>query len=178
MYQALIGEIAKNKEIFKSSFDEINKKMSPSELLKNSESFGISGDEAEIADMLKEAYSEGIIKNKEDGMRREGEVLNELKEKYPEEDGYKVEQEVCLRDKDGNIVKDPITGEARRIDFVVTKDGKVVESIEVTSKTADKTGQIAKEDRIRECGGNYIKDSNGNLVEISSDVKTQIERRD
>ncbi len=31
-----------------------------------------------------------------------------------------------LRDKDGNIVRDPVTGEGRRIDFVVIKDGKVV----------------------------------------------------
>ena len=54
MYQAMISEIAKNKEVFKSSFDEINKKMSPSELLKSSESFGISGDKTEINNILKE----------------------------------------------------------------------------------------------------------------------------
>lgn len=121
---------------------------------------------------------EYLLKNKEDGLRRETEVEKELKEKYPESEGYTIEKEVYLRDKDGNIVKDPVTGEARRIDFVVVKDGKVVDSIEVTSKTADKTEQSAKEDRIRENGGNYIKDSNGNLVEIPSDVKTHIERRD
>jgi hypothetical protein len=118
-----------------------------------------------------------LIKNKEDGLRRESEVEKELKEKYPESEGYKIEKEVYLRDKDGKIVKDPVTGEARRIDFVVTKDGKVVDSIEVTSKTADKTDQMDKEQRIREAGGNYIKDSNGNLVEIPSDVQTRIERR-
>lgn len=178
MYQALISEIAKNKEIIKQSFDEVNKKMSPSELLKSSDKKGISGDGSEVTDMLKKAFSENIIKNKEEGMQREAEVLQELKEKFPEEGGFKIEQEVYLRDEDGKIVKDPVTGEARRIDFVVTKDGEVVESIEVTSQTADKTAQIAKEDRIRECGGNYIKDSNGNLVEIPSDVKTKIERRD
>lgn len=54
MYQAIISEIAKNKEVFKSSFDEINKKMSPSELLKSSESLGISGDKTEINNILKE----------------------------------------------------------------------------------------------------------------------------
>ena len=49
MYQAMISEIAKNKlENFKPSFDEINKKMSPNELLKNSEKLGISGDKFEI----------------------------------------------------------------------------------------------------------------------------------
>ena len=82
------------------------------------------------------------------------------------------------RDENGNIVKDPVTGEARRIDFVVVKDGKVVDSIEVTSKTADKTGQSAKETRIRENGGNYIRDSNGNLIKIPDNVQTRIERRD
>ena len=54
-----------------------------------------------------------------------------------------------MRDSEGKIVRDPETGEARRIDFVVVKDGQVVDSIEVTSETADKTGQTAKEERIR-----------------------------
>ena len=83
-----------------------------------------------------------------------------------------------LRDENGEIVKDPVTGEARRIDFVVVKDGKVVDSVEVTSKTADKTEQTAKEDRIRENGGNYIKTTDGDLVRIPDDLKTRIERRD
>jgi hypothetical protein len=119
-----------------------------------------------------------LIKNKEDGLRRENEVEEDLKKRYPEEEGYTILSERVLYDKNGNIVKDPETGEARRIDFVVVKDGKVVDSIEVTSKTADKTDQAAKEQRIREAGGNYIKDSNGNLVEIPPDVQTRIERRD
>ena len=118
------------------------------------------------------------IKNKIDGLEREKEVSDELNEKYPPEKGYQVVSEAYLRDKDGNIVKDPISGTARRIDFVVVKDGKVVDSIEVTSKTADKTEQSAKEERIREAGGNYIRDNDGNLVEIPSYVQTHIERRD
>ena len=118
------------------------------------------------------------IKNKIDGLAREKEVSDELNEKYPPEKGYQVVSEAYLRDKDGNIVKDPISGTARRIDFVVVKDGKVVDSIEVTSKTADKTEQSAKEERIREAGGNYIRDNDGNLVEIPSYVQTHIERRD
>lgn len=118
------------------------------------------------------------IKNKQDGLRREKEVEDELKKKYPEEEGYEILSEVYLRDEEGKIVKDPITGEARRIDFVILKDGEVVDSIEVTSKTADKTEQISKENRIRENGGNYIKDSDGNLIEISPSVQTRIERKD
>jgi hypothetical protein len=119
-----------------------------------------------------------LIKNKEDGIRRENEVEKELSEKYPESEGYKIEKEVYLRDKDGNIVVDPVTGEKRRIDFVVTKDGKVVDSIEVTSKTANKDEQMGKEKRIREEGGNFIKDSDGNIIEIPENVQTRIERRD
>ena len=118
------------------------------------------------------------IQNKIDGLQREDEAEKELNEKYPETEGYEIISEAYLRDKDGNIVKDPVTGEKRRIDFVVIKDGKAVDSVEVTSKTADKTEQTAKENRIRENGGNYVRDSNGNLVEIPKDVQTRIERKD
>lgn len=118
------------------------------------------------------------IQNKKDGLEREKEVAEELSKKYPPEEGYEIIPESYLRDENGNIVRDPETGEARRIDFVVVKDGKVVDSVEVTSKTADKTEQSAKEDRIRDAGGNYVRDSAGNLVEIPSDVRTRIERRD
>lgn len=117
------------------------------------------------------------IQNKMDGLEREKEVAEELQKKYPPEEGYEIIPEAYLRDKDGNIVRDPETGEARRVDFVVVKDGKVVDSVEVTSKTADKTEQSAKENRIRETGGNYVRDSAGNLVEMPADVKTRIERR-
>lgn len=121
---------------------------------------------------------DALIQNKLDGLEREKDVAKELNEEYPSEEGYSTIPEATLRDKDGNIVKDPVTGEARRIDFVVVKDGKVVDSIEVTSKTADKSAQSAKEDRIREAGGNYIRDNNGSLVEIPKEIRTRIERRD
>ena len=62
---------------------------------------------------------------------------------------------------------------------VVVKDGKVVDSIEVTSKTAPKEAQSAKEERIRENGGNYIKDPDtGELIRIPDSVHTRIERRE
>lgn len=62
MYQAMISEIAKNKlENFKPSFDEINRKMSPDELLKNSEKFGISGDKSEVDKIKNEV--ENILKS-------------------------------------------------------------------------------------------------------------------
>lgn len=118
------------------------------------------------------------IQNKIDGLNREHEVQKELEKQYPEEEGYEIITEAYLRDSDGNIVKDPESGEARRIDFVVVKDGKVVDSIEVTSQTADKTEQQAKEGRIRDQGGNYVRDHDGNLIEFDEGVETRIERRD
>jgi hypothetical protein len=150
-----------------------NEKSSDIEVLKSEKEFSIISNKGKEIENIS-----FIIKNKEEGLAREKEVGEELKEKYPPEEGYQILQEVYLRDKDGNIVKDPVTGEARRVDFMVVKDGKVVESIEVTSKTADKTEQTAKEERIRANGGNYVKDKDGNLVEIPADVHTQIERRD
>lgn len=121
---------------------------------------------------------EGTIQNKIDGLRREIEVYDELKQKYPETEGYEIVPETYLRDKDGNIVRDPVTGEGRRIDYVVVKDNKVVDSVEVTSPTADKTEQCAKEQRIREAGGNYVKTADGSLAEFPSDTQTRIDRRE
>ena len=109
-------------------------------------------------------FQEGILPNKEEGLRREAEVEEELEKKYPESEGYEIVSEAYLRDSEGKIVRDPETGEARRIDFVVVKDGQVVDSIEVTSETADKTGQTAKEERIIDAGGNYIRTSDGSLA--------------
>lgn len=119
-----------------------------------------------------------IIQNKLDGCAREEKVEKELQEKYPPEKGYTVMREVYLRDENGSIAKDSITAAARRIDFVVIKDDKVVEMVEVTSKTASKDAQMAKESRIRNEGGNYIKDYNDNLIRIPANVNTRIDRRD
>lgn len=118
------------------------------------------------------------IQNKQDGLQREREVKRDLEKKYPPEHGYMVLPEVYLRNENGNIVKDPKTGKARRIDFVVVKNGRVISSVEVTSKTADKQNQLAKENRIRENGGNYIRDNNGNLIKMPNSVQTRVERRD
>lgn len=37
---------------------------------------------------------------------------------------------------------------------------------------------IIVESRIRDNGGNYIKDENGNIVRIPNNVQTKIDRRD
>lgn len=163
---------------FKDVTDKERNKFAESPLAKQAEKAENSCEKNEDnydSPIIKEVKA---IKNKLDGLAREKEVAEELEEKYSDKEGYQIVSEAYLRNKDGDIVKDSVTGEARRVDFMVVKDGKVVDSIEVTSKTADKTEQTAKEERIREIGGNYIRDNEGNLVEISSNVHTHIERRD
>lgn len=126
----------------------------------------------------RQPYSEKLIQNKRDGLAREDAVLEDLYNKYDPMDGYDIFGERYLYDSDGNRAKDVETGSGRRIDFVVVKDGRVVDSVEVTSETADKTEQTAKEERIRDNGGNYIKNPyDSSLVMIDDSVKTRIERR-
>lgn len=98
-----------------------------------------------------------ISENAEAGAEREAAREAELKEQYPNDS---VQREQYLRDADGKRVKDPVTGEMRRVDFVaVSDDGTRVRRLEeVTSDTADKAAQQAKETRIRAAGGNYIRD--------------------
>lgn len=122
----------------------------------------------------KNEKAETINHNRIEGRSREENVSRKLSAEYPESKGYSVLKEVYLRDKDGKIARDPETGEARRIDFVVIKDGQTVKSVEVTSQTASKENQMAKENRIKENGGTYIKDQNGNLVKHN--VDTNVER--
>ena len=119
-----------------------------------------------------------VVKNKLDGCRRENEVAKDLEKQYPEKERYQVLRERVLCDKEGKPVIDEKTGQKRRIDFVVEKEGKVVDMVEVTSKTAPKQDQLAKEYRIRDNGGNYIKDYNGNICRILGNVETRVERRE
>lgn len=117
--------------------------------------------------------------NREAGERREKEAVQELKERYPEKEGYKVETEQVLRNENGSVAKDPVTGEKRIVDVVVSKEGKAIRMVEVTSHTAPKDAQMAKEQRIRDAGGNYVKDKDtGDLKWIPDDVTTEVHRRD
>ena len=119
-----------------------------------------------------------IEANRISGAAREEAVGSELADKYRPEDGYHIERECFLRDETGKITVDLDTGESRRIDFEVIKDGEVVKSVEVTSETADKTAQLAKEERIRDAGGNYVEDRRtGDLARFASDVETEVVRR-
>ena len=87
-----------------------------------------------------------------------------------------VQNQQYLRDKDGNIVIDPNTGTARRLDHVVVEGSKVVDVVETTSLTANKRAQILHEQETRRAGGVYIRDrGTGDLIEVP--LISRIERR-
>lgn len=126
---------------------------------------------------IKEAKINQIELNRENGALRQENALTDLQKQFPEIDGFKHHQEAYLRNEQGDIVKDTLTGEARRVDFMVEKDGKICKSYEITSETAPKELQIAKEERIRQNGGNFILDRDtGKLIEVPKNVTTEIRR--
>ncbi|WP_133648435.1 RHS repeat-associated core domain-containing protein [Paraburkholderia flava] len=104
------------------------------------------------------------IKNKEDGLAREARAKDILEQRYGKEN---VLSERYLRDANGKSVKDPITGERRRVDFVVKGQDGVWRPVEITSQTAPKFDQLAKELRIREMGGTFAKNPNtGEIIPV------------
>jgi hypothetical protein len=110
--------------------------------------------------------------NKTEGLRREDTFRRILEDTHGQD---KVLRERMLLDANGNKVVDA-NGKGRRIDFIVLDGNRnASKSYEVTSKTANKTAQIAKETNIRNNGGVFVKDTNGNLVDVSN-VNTQIIR--
>jgi len=116
----------------------------------------------------------GIRANQLAGTSREALVRAELSMKYP---GANIQNEVYLRTADGKRAIDPLSSEARRIDFVVTQNGKILDSVEATSVSAKKASQIAKEMRIRQSGGHFIRDRDtGQLLDIR-EVPTRIIRK-
>lgn len=164
--------------LFKETMSDVNKEINE---LPASEDIEGKVESYEEADKplfeQKVDRNEVIAENRERGDAREKQVFEELSEQYPPEEGCKIIPEAYLRDSDGNIVKDSETGQARRIDFVVEKDGEIVDSVEVTSETASKDSQMAKEGRIRENGGNFIKDpETGELYEMPSTTQTTVRR--
>lgn len=114
-----------------------------------------------------------LDQNRFDGTRRQEEYRQEMAEIYGEEN---VLTERYLRNADGNIVRDPQTGEARRLDCVVVNGQCGTFTSEVTSPTAIKTEQIEKEERIREQGGTFVENPNtGELIEVPLSTVERIE---
>lgn len=113
--------------------------------------------------------------NREKGKARERITEEELRQQYP---GASVQREQYLRDKDGNVAKDFLTGTGRRIDHVVVDHGAVVKKVETTSAEASKDAQIAKERRIMNEGGTFIRDrESGSLID-SGDQPSEVIRRE
>lgn len=175
----LDGFIEAQNEVSPRHFElqsDLNKRLlPPDDILIN---YFSEGKPIELLDIEKGRLVEtNAIENKIEGEIREDRFYHGLLKDYASDQGFLIEDEVYLRDKDGNIVKDPITGEARRVDFVVIKDDKVIKSYEVTSLTAPKEDQMGKEGRIREIGGDYMKDNaTGKLIQFDDNVTTEVVR--
>ena len=166
--EAIIGENGLTQQIDSIKFESMDALAARNEALL----------EARQMEALREARQRQVEINRDEGTARERTALGELERECPPEDGFHIEQQCSLRDKEGKIVLDPLTGESRRIDSAAIKDGKVVRSIEVTSETADKTKQLEKEERIRDAGGNYVMDRRTDeLAPYAPGVKTEIWRR-
>lgn len=117
----------------------------------------------------------GIRANQKAGAAREA-VEQEILEKA--NPGASVQGQQFLRDSQGKIVKDPVTGQGRKIDHVVIKDKQAIDVVETTSQTANKGAQIRKEERIRNSGGTFVKDrTTKELIDVSK-TPTRISRHD
>lgn len=110
------------------------------------------------------------------GLLREDSARRILAGRYPNE---RIQAETYLLNRDGTRALDPLTGKARRIDFVMFSHGRVSRRFEITSQFADKRGQLAMEWRILSrtrsgrprSGPAYVLDrQTGKLVPVSSDV--------
>ena len=112
--------------------------------------------------------------NQFEGVRRETETLADLRVQYP---NARIQSQVYLRTADGKWARDPLTGEARRLDFVVIENGRVLDVVETTSIGARKTEQFRKEQRIRAEGGTFIRDRIDRCLLDACDVQTREDRR-
>jgi hypothetical protein len=122
-----------------------------------------------MSDLIMQSVQDNAVA----GSRREREVTADLQAQYP---NGSVQNQQYLRDKNGDIVIDPLTNTARRLDHVVVVNGKVVEVVETTSLTASKDTQIRHEEEVRSNGGTFVRDRNtGKLIEVSS--ISRVERR-
>jgi RHS repeat-associated protein len=116
-----------------------------------------------------------VQENYKAGKTREDKVAAELAKENP---GASVQRERYLRDSEGNRLVDPLTNEARRVDMAVVKDKKVLDMVEVTSKTAPKADQFAKEERIRELGDVFIRDRQTKELLPVNDIETRLVRKE
>ncbi|MGE9549410.1 hypothetical protein [Snodgrassella sp. CS2] len=101
-------------------------------------------------------------------MERERRARDVFERRYGKDN---VLSERYLRDANGKSVKDPLTGERRRIDFIVKNQYGKWKAVEITSRpnVAKKNLQLAKEERIREQGGIFVKNKKtGELIHLDN----------
>ena len=163
------------KEVAEEGVEKAAKEVTEEGVEKTAREISEDGTEKAVKEVVEGTQ---VVKNKLDGTARENIVLDNLDSYYGK---CNVLREQLLRDADGIPIKDLKTDTARRIDFIVIQDGKIIRSIEVTSQTADKTAQIAKQSRILEeaakRGGAFIKNSEtGKLIEYPIGLGTEIRR--
>lgn len=110
------------------------------------------------------------------GLLREDAARRILSSKYPNE---RIQSETYLLNRDGSRAIDPVTRQARRIDFVLFSEGNFTRRFEVTSQFANKRSQLAIEQRIltlqsngrRRTGTVYVYDRAGRrMVPVPADV--------
>lgn len=112
------------------------------------------------------------------GLLREDAARRILADRYPNE---RIQAETYLLNRDGTRAIDPVTKQARRIDFVLFNEGNFTRRFEVTSQYADKQAQLAIEQRIltlqsngrRRTGPVYVYDRQGRrMVPVPAEVST------
>jgi RHS repeat-associated protein len=115
---------------------------------------------------LKEAAKNRVKENAKDGARRNKVGVEQLKSENP---GKGVQTETYLRTEDGKRAIDPQTGEMRRVDAaVIDSNSRTAETYEITGPGVSKATQVAKEGRILDNGGMYIRDrGTGALCKVS-----------
>jgi hypothetical protein len=130
---------------------------------------------AQAAELRRQVRADIAKINRESGTVREISAKESLQQQYP---NASLESQRYLRDSAGKIIRDPLTGKGRKIDYVVVENSQCLDCIEVTSPTATKAAQIAKEERIRASGGQYIRlrNSKKTLIDVSR-KKTRLLRK-
>jgi hypothetical protein len=112
--------------------------------------------------------------NQAAGAVREAQAAELLKAENP---GARILSQRYLRDAQGKKLVDPVTGEGRRLDFVVVNNDVVTGITEVTSKTAEKTTQLAKTERIRALGDVFIRDPDTRkLIRVGPELQERVVR--
>jgi hypothetical protein len=116
----------------------------------------------------------GVLDNAAAGTRREAQTAAELATENP---GKVVQGQRTLRNAEGKKVVDPVTGEGRRVDHaVIDREANTAKTFETTGQNVSKEEQLAKEQRVREAGGKFVRDKETQQmvpVEGVSEVRRQ-----